>query len=783
MRAVPRIFLGAVALIAAVFSLLVFFGRESPMTALHPTGPLDNSDSVSEVSLDPLPTRTPDRTADVPRAEHEGADVHQVEVTFRYLSSGRLCEEGEWALTTTVHDPVTHMVQGPRAKLPEGMWAITSMNPALESLRDELAVLREQDNTVWVTSSEPASIIVLSRADDRPIAGAFGTWRAPVALRSAFSDLVTNGHLSPVSAVSDRAGLLVFDDVIDAQLGEVQVSAAGYNPLVVHIQGKAGHEPRRVYLSSSDRASRRVCLVALESGRRLAGIEVTSTNRAALVGVSDSQGAIALPGWLESSDWLLVRGNGVAPWEVRVPEGDTDSLQIPVAAAGTVSLSGSGGGSTRAWVEVDGEESPAGRPHRQRVEVVPGEPCALELPRAFTATLSAVDDAGSSGSCSVLNPLEGWHADIALSGVKSLQIRPTPPVPGLEARVTYRSGRSAARYRCSPADGLITIPYPDEAVGVSLGAPGHSPLYLRPHGDEPRSGVLVIRIPEKHPTRVQLVDAIGSAIGQRMALSFFPQSSWIQTYPDLAGGYPSNHPAWSVNTNSTTTVATNADGTAVAYLAPGEYQLQPDTLPWLHGSGDSLYFANRSGPLFVPAQGTTTITVSPPRFVSLEVFGRLDGRPVESFRFGRQSGHLTPVSGFAWQGWISSDVSELRVGTPSLGYEVVDLAEGLDAFSTVVLLGANAKMNLLFEPAYEGLDIPYSVVASGALGDVNLFHATAPILDQRASIAAPVDVQGSIVLHRVRLGGMLYEATPSKIPFVEGGTTSVALTRVGEVAD
>lgn len=696
---------------------------------------------------------------------------------FRLLRTEKAARASRWRIRSCDGEGDFVALSDPEVTVPVGCWEVESLDDRYRLLdQAPFHVGVDELRTVWVLESGDAEFTVVD-SDGVGISGCVATWAPPGASRSD-----ERAPSWPVvrTAPSDANGVLVFRDLPDRTLGDLRFLADGYFPEERLLRGALPDSLRTVVLRPTGRAARRLSVVELSSGVPLEGVVLSTVWSDDRLGVTDAEGSLPLPTWLDDDVWLHAEG-ACYPWEFTVPL--AVPVRVPASSEGTLIVTGA----TTAEVAVDvSATGTGGRTPRalEGLELEDGR-CTVTVPAGVTFRLDVTDGHGHHGHVEERVSSSGWEAHVMLADEGVLAIEVEHP-EGVAASPNYGGeARPSGTYRSGP-DGRIRVPFVEEAHSIAIEAENRGTVVLRAHGDERRDGEVFVDLPETRPVTLQLVDALRPVefVHGRMVVDLDSTApSNLDEYPDHQGGVPSGHPGWSLARPRVPSVTTDVFGRAEVRLVDGEYVANFTDLPrWRTGSIPWSFHSSSRVSFEVPPDGVVPIPIQGSRFVSLEVRDAETGREVESFdigpagHFGRTMDVHYPhlrVEGASWQGWISAAVDAFSIGNARLGFEEVAVPDE-DRVELLVDIGDSAvPMTFRLDPScvdLEGLEVGF--VCHRASGGAD-YQGRSVVNNGILEVLAPAGLSDLVTLQPVQVGGRRILVEPRTMPWAPGSEVEI----------
>lgn len=714
----------------------------------------------------------------------------QGRLAFLYLRSGAPCEGGDWRVRRPGQpSDAARSVRGAEVSLEPGVWIVESAVPDLATPSDgAVSVVADNVTAVWVV--EPGSVeFTLVDPDGSPIEGGRGIWSPPIGLdperwkelwpsplHDPSSDRSADGWPDVTSSRSDATGRLEFEGLTDRTLGDVRFCADEYFPAELWLRGDLMDAMRTVELRPTGRRARTLRVVELSTEQPLEGVVLTTAHGEVHVGVTDAEGSMILPTWIDESEPLRADG-ACFPWTFTVPGGELPA-RVPASARGTLVVAGA----TTPEIALEAVAGTgAGEAPRELLtkSLVAGR-CQVAVPAGVHFTLAVADGHGHHGQVERSVSVGGWEAEVFLGDENTLAIEVERPGE-VRALVSYESPRPRKTYR-SGTNGRIHVPLADEARSIRLEAPARATVILKAHGTGSRAGEIAVDLPDTHLVPLQLVDARDAtrAIRCRMVIRLSSTApSRLDEFPDRAGGTPSGHPGWSLGIPPVPNATTDGFGRAEVRLTEGEYVANfTDLESWRTGRLPWSFHSSSRRTFFAPTEDTVTIPTHDSRFVAVEVRSAESGRAVDAFDLGPAGNfaasasiryqHVT-IDGASWQGWISTAVDALSIGTLQSGFQTVSVPDEDWVELTVDLVGSEPMTFFLDESCsdLEGAEIDFFCTQESGIVD---FQGRAVVRNGRLDVFAPPGHSAYVILEPTE---RTIAIAPDRHPWVPGTEVSL----------
>jgi hypothetical protein len=266
-----------------------------------------------------------------------------------------------------------------------------------------------------------------------------------------------------------------------------------------------------------------------------------------------------------------------------------------------------------------------------------------------------------------------------------------------------------------------------------------------------------------------------------MHVGMWSAASGIREFPDLNGGWPTDHPHWTEVRPLAVTANTDAMGRIARPIPPGSYELEVST-PNLQGQGGTYFslYPRLRFPAEFSASSEIVLTVPSPRLVSLSVTDAITGWPVASVRvFCGAMSDPGSVKGNLWQGWVDSRAQELRVVVPDIGTRTIQLPVGEEPWSSQLTIDPQGAGALLIQnaPELDGRRLEVDAVkqVDGAWMHLGSFEAVPR--DGRVLVALPWASGVSVSIRVSEATGKIWKFKPERLQWTAGSVLTFEVDR------
>jgi hypothetical protein len=651
-----------------------------------------------------------------------------------------------------------------QVSLAEGRWRVR-LHAALEDHTFE--IVADQTTVVWTAVGSPCTISVHAPGG-RAVAGAMVRWR--VRPNGGDGLEVERGRWGP----SDTTGKVQLGDW-EGGIGRFVVTAGGFEPASVMIRGRP-EQSLVVFLWPTSSAVTTVkCLKA--PGMTPAPAVTFRVDKDREL-TSDQSGQILVPSeWespspvtVESSEWWGLPGLAI--------ERGQDIIVFPRSRL-VARLLGDWRGNVSWWAVADGLGVIAsGTARSGSLEFT------AAIPQGVSISVEANDSLGFGSRRSVQASSDATFVQLERSAddADALEIevaasRQCSP----RAVVLYRGDKP--KIEVAAVGNRIRVPFASDVLAIDIDAPGFATTRIKPNRSHTggAAGVLKIDLKEQVAANVRIV-AEGSGkplVGMHVGL--WSAASGIREFPDLNGGWPSNHPHWTVVRPLAVTANTDAMGRVGRPIPTGNYEVEVST-PNLQGQGGTYFslYPRLRFPAEIASSSELLLTVPAPRLVNLSVVDAITGWPVASVRvFCGSMSDPGNVKGNLWQGWVDSHAKELRVVVPDVGSRTVPLPDGEEPWSARIEIESRGVGVLLVQGPAEldgrKLEIDVARQAEGAWMLVGSFDAV--LRDGRVPVALPWSSGVSVSVRLAEATGKGFKFEPERVPWTTGAVLTFEAKR------
>lgn len=550
--------------------------------------------------------------------------------------------------------------------VPPGRYIVAAPGPQV-LLGSSVDVVGGETTLVLSTRRCQLEVAVLTTAG-QPIEGATVLWEAIPGVSSM-------GMTVSETAITDRMGLASFPNWVET-CGTLGTAAEGFAWNERDIQGPV--DSRVVILMRPGGVLGTLCVTDI-FGSPLSGATVGT--RLGRIGPSKQNGLISWPSWIPTNEEFgVVEADGFVGKRILLEE-RADCVQL--ARSGTIVVSIlNAQANVPVWIDCS-----ARQPHDTENVLPKMMPISsadlkatIELPVDVPISVTAFDHHGNVGIESVRlsagSPTTVLEIELQQASLQ-VQCETSPGNPiQCEAIVHYSDERPPLRLIGREGVG---IPSPEHVSRIILSSTEHETVELRPirsaaSSSQGTEGFVRALLQPASKLRVHVIAPGEAGPLAGMSIRAMPRATAIREYPQLFGGWPTNHPGWALHRGTHRIGTTRADGSWTVTLAHGDYRLQVDIPPEFGGShsATSLY-TSQSRVIFFHGQEDVTIVAPRPVFLSFDVYEETTRLPVESVQVGAGVVPEPLRRGNHWEGWLEEGARELSVLAPGVGSTRINL--------------------------------------------------------------------------------------------------------------
>lgn len=639
--------------------------------------------------------------------------------------------------------------------LSEGRW---NVRLAVASDGQSFEIVGDQTTVVWMAVGCPCTISVFAPGG-RAVVGATVRWH--VRPNGGAEREVERGRWGP----SDDSGEVQLGDW-EGGIGRFLVSAHGFEPASIMIRGRPERHLGVCLWPASSLVTAVMCRKAPEMTSASAVTFRVDKDREL---TSDQSGQVLVPSEWESPSPVIVESPEWwgAPNLALQREKD---LVVYRRSRLQARLLGGWRGAVRWWVVAEGLGVVASG-------IVPSGSLEFTsaIPQGIPVSVEVNDSLGSGARSSVQANSDTTFVQLELSGddVDALGIEVAASKPcSPRAAVLYRGDKP--KVSVDAVGSRIRVPFASDVLAIDIEAPGFATTRLKPNRGHsgPAAGAMRVELKATITAKVKLVAAGSGKPLAGMHVGMWSAASGIREFPDLNGGWPTDHPHWAVVRPLAVTGNTDALGQIARPIPVGSYELEVST-PNLQGQSGTYFslYPRLRFPAEFASSSEIVLTVPVPRLVSLSVTDAITGWPVASVRvFCGAIGDPGSAKGNLWQGWVDSSAKELRVVVPDMGTRTIQLPVGEDPWSSQVSIDPQGAGSLLIQNAPElngrRIEIDVARQVDGAWMYLGSFEAI--LRDGRVSVALPWVSEVSVSIRLAEANEKAWRFEPERLPWTAG---------------